>query len=189
VSATKVLCASYPAQRESVPRIRHELTEVAALMGASQEQTDMLALAVTEAATNVVVHAYGESGGELHVTAALLESALSLVIADDGRGLGQSPNKQGLGLGFRLIEASADQLKVAPRPSGGVEITLRFDLQPLTKRQIRCLQRLPDDHELVSIDNGSPIVRGRRGEWFQVTANGRCVAIVEPVRSYVDVQG
>jgi hypothetical protein len=59
----------------------------------------------------------------------------------------------------------------------------------LTKQQIACLEELADDFELVSADDGAPIVRGPRGELSRVGASGRLVALVEGARSYLDVNG
>jgi hypothetical protein len=62
-------------------------------------------------------------------------------------------------------------------------------LRTLTQRQIRCLQKLPEDHEVVSTGEGSPIVRGPRGELLKVKTNGRMVALVETVKSYLHIHG
>jgi len=63
------------------------------------------------------------------------------------------------------------------------------DVHPLTQRQIRCLEKLPEDHEVVSIDEGPPIVRGPRGQLLRVKANGRLVDLVEAVKSYLYIHG
>jgi hypothetical protein len=63
------------------------------------------------------------------------------------------------------------------------------DVHPLTQRQIRCLGELPEDHEIVSIDEGPPIVRGPRGQLLRVKANGRMVELVETVKSYLQIHG
>jgi hypothetical protein len=59
----------------------------------------------------------------------------------------------------------------------------------LTRRQIRCLEELPEDHEVVSTGEGPPIVCGPRGELLRVRANGRMVPLVESAQSYLDVHG
>jgi hypothetical protein len=63
------------------------------------------------------------------------------------------------------------------------------DAHPLTQRQIRCLETLPEDHELVTPGHGSPIVRGPKGELLQVKPSGRLVALVQGVQSYLQVHG
>ncbi len=63
------------------------------------------------------------------------------------------------------------------------------DTQRLTRRPIRCLEELPDDHEIVSNGDSPPIVSGPRGQLFRVMPNGRLVALVKRVRSYLYVNG
>jgi len=59
----------------------------------------------------------------------------------------------------------------------------------LTRQQIRCLERLPEGHEVVSIDNGPLIVRGPKGQLLRVKPNGHLEALVERVQSYLHVNG
>jgi hypothetical protein len=55
------------------------------------------------------------------------------------------------------------------------------------QRQIQRLERLPRDHEVLSIDDGPLIVRGPKGKLMlmRVKANGRLVALVARFRSYL----
>jgi hypothetical protein len=62
-------------------------------------------------------------------------------------------------------------------------------LERLTQRQIHRLERLPMNHEVVSIDHGPLIVRGPKGKLSRVKSDGRLVALVEKVRSYLYVNG
>ena len=64
-----------------------------------------------------------------------------------------------------------------------------LNTQPLTKRQIRRLQRLPEHHEIVSTKDDPPIVRGPRGQLLRVQQNGRLEGLVDRVRSYLHVDG
>src|SRR5262245_25457669 len=127
---TVLLRASYPAVRGSVRSIRQELARSAASVGASERETDSVCTAASEAATNVVMHAYDGTGpGEIHVTAAVHDRTLSVLIADDGLGLRASRNNEGLGLGLTVIAECADDSKLVQRPTGGVEVRMRFELQ------------------------------------------------------------
>jgi hypothetical protein len=47
------------------------------------------------------------------------------------------------------------------------------DTHALTKQQIRCLEELSENHEVVSTGDGPPIVCGPRGELLWVKANGQ----------------
>jgi serine/threonine-protein kinase RsbW len=140
---TKLLEDSYPALAHVLPSVRRSLQEIAGSAGASEEQREMLALAVSEALTNVIVHAYNDGAGQMHATAAVKDGTLSVVVADDGRGLGGSPNTDRLGLGFRLIGEAADEAIVRSRPSGGVEVRMDFELTR-TDSQDSAYAPLPD---------------------------------------------
>ena len=62
------------------------------------------------------------------MTAAVRDGTLSVVVADDGRGLGGSANTDGLGFGVSFIGEAADEAIVRSRPSGGVEVRMGFEL-------------------------------------------------------------
>lgn len=63
------------------------------------------------------------------------------------------------------------------------------DAHQLTRRQVSRLRRLPENYEVVSTDERPPIVRGPKGQLFQVKQNGRLEGLVERVRSYLHVSG
>jgi len=63
------------------------------------------------------------------------------------------------------------------------------DTESLTAGQMRSLEKLPADHELVSTGHGSPIVCGPRGELLAVKPSGRLVPLVQSVQSYLYVNG
>ena len=91
--------SSMPAVPESVGLIRYAVADLAAGAGVAEEQLDAIRLAVSEAVTNTVLYAYGESGGEIHATAELAGDELWVLIADDGRGIHAGLESRGLGLG------------------------------------------------------------------------------------------
>jgi serine/threonine-protein kinase RsbW len=68
----------------------------------------MIALVVTEACANVVLHAYPHTPGDLSVTAWVENGQLTIVIADDGIGLTGPSTRSGLGLGLRLMRELGD---------------------------------------------------------------------------------
>ena len=120
---------SYPAVADSVPRARRVLSEFAASSGLSAEQLEGVRLAVSEAVTNVVRHAYGDDHpGEIHVSASLYSGELRVLIADDGCGLPNPEGTRGLGLGLVWMAEFSDGLKLFTRPGGGLEVRLRFNL-------------------------------------------------------------
>jgi serine/threonine-protein kinase RsbW len=129
------LCKRYPAVAESVPRAREALSTLAESAGATSEQLDAIRLAISEAATNVVVHAYDGHPGDIHVEARLASGELWIRVADDGLGLRPNldrvrPNIEspGLGVGLAVISQVADAFAISTRSPGGTEVQMRFNL-------------------------------------------------------------
>ena len=122
------LSKCYPAVADSVPRARNALSEFAVSAGATGEQLDAIKLAVSEAATNVVVHAYDGRPGEIRLDARLASGELWIEVADDGQGMRPRIDTPGLGVGLSLISQLADGFTIAKRSSGGTEVHMRFDL-------------------------------------------------------------
>lgn len=125
----KDLELTYPALAESVPPARAALTRFAARAGASREQMQAVRLASSEALTNVVKHAYPDSPGSVHITAAVARGELCVLIADDGYGFHPHVRRGGLGLGLALIASLCDELQILNRPTGGTELCLWFKLR------------------------------------------------------------
>lgn len=133
--SSQTLTQSYLALPESVPAARHELVRFAEEMDADEEQIDAIRLAVSEALTNVVMHAYRPPGtaereqiGQMHVTASLAAGELWVLIGDDGTGLSNQVRSPGLGVGLALIAHSSDSLTIMNRATGGTEIRMCFAL-------------------------------------------------------------
>lgn len=104
-----------PAVPASVARARHAAVALARRSGAPDRVVADVALAVSEACTNVVMHAYrdADAPGALHVTAAVTDDGLlEVVIADDGKGLAERPDSPGLGMGFALMAAVTTGLEL-----------------------------------------------------------------------------
>jgi anti-sigma regulatory factor (Ser/Thr protein kinase) len=148
VSHADALNESYAAVPEAVPLARRALTDVAASHGAAGERLEEIRLAVSEALTNAVVHAYRDGeAGHFHVTAAVASGELWVLVSDDGRGLHAWNDSRGLGIGLSLISGLSDDFAIVTRSSGGTEVQMRFELkkspagEPTVKNVGRALQR------------------------------------------------
>ena len=80
-----------------------------------------IALAVTEAATNAVLHAYRdrEDVGTVIVEVERDDDHLCIYVRDEGTGLAPRVDSPGLGLGLGLIAQVADSADVRAPESGG----------------------------------------------------------------------
>ncbi len=128
VNMVESVSSSYPAVAETVPRTRRRLAGIAACAGATAEQLDRVRLAVSEAVTNAVEHAYDDGEGLVHVSAVAAGGHLLVLVADDGRGLTGSRNREGLGLGLSVAARMSDGFELAKRSCGGVEVQMQFNL-------------------------------------------------------------
>ena len=119
---------AYPAVPASVGLARRALSDFAKRVGASQAVVDAVTLGVSEAVTNVVVHAYRDSAepGEVEVAAALASGELWVIVADAGSGLRPRRDSPGLGLGLGLIAQVSDGVDLEHRAGGGLELRMRF---------------------------------------------------------------
>jgi anti-sigma regulatory factor (Ser/Thr protein kinase) len=115
-----------PARPENVAVVRHVLGALAEALGLPVAVTDDMRLAVTEACTNVVRHAYGDADGTIDVVVRPKGDALQVIVADTGRGLGPSPDTAGPGLGLPLIAALTDSLEIERGRSTGSRLVMWF---------------------------------------------------------------
>ncbi|MDQ6746101.1 MAG: ATP-binding protein [Actinomycetota bacterium] len=125
---SETLTRCYSAVPDSVPLARHELVQFALHAGATEDQAEAVRLSTSEALTNVVMHAYGEVGGRIHVSANLARGELWILIGDDGDGLRPHTDSPGLGVGLALVAQSSDGLTIVNRAGSGTEVRMRFNL-------------------------------------------------------------
>jgi serine/threonine-protein kinase RsbW len=120
-----------PARPESIPVIRHVLGAFADTLRLPPEVVEDMRLAVTEASSNVVRHAYDD--GELGPIDVLIQprgDRLEVIVSDRGRGMGLSPDVDGPGLGLPLIAALADSMEVQEAPIRGNRLRMSFGTRP-----------------------------------------------------------
>jgi serine/threonine-protein kinase RsbW len=110
----------------SVGDARRRVAAFAAEVGADRDLQARVALAVTEAVTNVVMHAYrGRASRPLHVAADFEDGGLEVVVADEGEGL-RPRRSPGLGAGLGIIAETCDEVVVREREGAGIELWMRF---------------------------------------------------------------
>lgn len=102
--------------------------QFAIAQGAEEVVRQNVELAVSEAASNVVVHAYrdDEEPGEIELELDTEGGELIIVVRDAGAGMAPRPDSPGLGLGMPLIANLADTLEIRTLDTGGTEVAMRF---------------------------------------------------------------
>ena len=103
----------------------------------SIEEINDIKTAVSEAVTNVIVHAYPERKGEIDVEVAIYDNELiSITIIDTGIGFADTEQvkkpfyttksaEEHSGMGFTIMEAFMDELDVRSEVGRGTRVSMR----------------------------------------------------------------
>jgi serine/threonine-protein kinase RsbW len=122
-----------PARAEYITLCRLALTGIARLRELSDELLADLKLALTEAASNSVRHAYGDKdAGVVDISYQLFSDRLVIEVTDHGEGFDPAEAEGSVaelsegGLGIAIIRAIADDVEFGVQP-GGRGSRLRFE--------------------------------------------------------------
>jgi anti-sigma regulatory factor (Ser/Thr protein kinase) len=122
---------SLPARAENVAVVRHALAGLGERMGMDEASVADLKTVVTEAAMNVVVHAYPENEkGALAVEAYGEHDGLTVVVRDFGMGIRPRPDveRPSLRIGLTLIAALSASFEISGGIDRGTEIRMHLPL-------------------------------------------------------------
>lgn len=124
---------TYPAVPRSVGTARTAVSAWLRADGVSDTTIGDIALAVSEACTNAVVHAYRDPIVANGVAVSFRLVAVSdgpsvrVTVCDDGAGMMPRADSPGLGLGLPVIAALTERLEVSPAPGGrGTVVSMLF---------------------------------------------------------------
>ena len=115
-----------PARAEYITLSRLALTGLARVRPIPEETLADLKLAITEACSNSVRHAYDGGDGVVEIVYRLEEDRIEIEVADDGTGFdhtgtgvpaGESDLSEG-GLGIAIIRSIADELEIGTGDTG-----------------------------------------------------------------------
>jgi len=125
------LAVTSPATPGEVGPLRRRVEALCADAGASAQVSKDVALAASEALTNVVMHAYvdRDQPGEMRLRASLDDGYVALEIEDDGVGIRPRLDSPGGGMGLALIASLAAELELGRGASGaGARVRMGFAL-------------------------------------------------------------
>ena len=120
----------------SVPALRGAIAEFVIAAGVREPLLTSVKLAVSEAVTNAVLHAYvgAVRPGAVRVAAWLEKDSLLVEVSDDGGGMMPRLDSPGLGVGLPFIADTADTLDISSSPRGGAQLRMMFALTPAVRR-------------------------------------------------------
>jgi len=122
---------SMPARPEGVAVVRQALAGLADALAFDANVVADMKMAVSEACTNVVVHAYDDEAGVLEVDMTAGDEGLTIQVRDHGTGIkpraDRSRDVPALGLGLPLIAALSDAFELHGSTGQGTEVRMTFN--------------------------------------------------------------
>jgi serine/threonine-protein kinase RsbW len=114
----------------AVPTLRGAIADFLGSAGIGDPLLTSAKLAVSEAVTNAVMHAYVDASrpGAVSVDAMFEGDSLLVEVADEGSGMMPRLDSPGLGVGLPLIADTTDTLDIRNSPRGGTVLRMSFRL-------------------------------------------------------------
>ena len=132
-----------PARSENEGAARSAISAFVAILNPTVEELGDVRLAVSEAVTNAIVHAYdGDESGLIYISVRLYENReISVEIADKGCGIenverAKEPfyttgnSEERCGMGFLVMQSFMDSLSVKSKVGRGTSVLMRKKLNP-----------------------------------------------------------
>jgi serine/threonine-protein kinase RsbW len=135
----------YPANGQAVAEARTHVTGWLRAEGADEVMIGDIAVAVSEACTNAVMHAYqspngdvpGGGDGRLAVVADRTGETVTVTVEDTGAGVRPRPDSPGMGLGFAIVASLCDHVEMRTGPGGtGTVVEMKFTPEGSRRRTI-----------------------------------------------------
>jgi len=117
---------SLPAVPENVAVVRHVMLAFGDTLDLPRRVVEDVRLAVTEACTNVVRHAYDDDDGLMDIQIRPYPDRLDIEVADTGRGIGTSTDREGPGFGLPMMATLADTLEIDRTTESGSRVAMSF---------------------------------------------------------------
>ncbi|MEW6545675.1 MAG: anti-sigma F factor [Bacillota bacterium] len=123
----------FPALPANVGVARVAVASFAAQLEFTWAELEEVKVAVSEAVTNAVVHAYPKGPGPVKVRAQLDGGILAVEVEDQGVGIADvaqarqtsfTTDPERMGLGFTFMESFMDQVEVWSEPGRGTRVSL-----------------------------------------------------------------
>jgi serine/threonine-protein kinase RsbW len=129
-----ILALALPRDEQTIPVSRHIATNAMAEIGVAEDDIDDIAVALTEACTNVLKHS--GPGDEFEVSLEVDDDQCVIRVVDTGRGFdsaslgfNNADSSAEQGRGIQLMRALVDSVKFISKPEAGTIVHLEKTLQ------------------------------------------------------------
>ena len=128
IRSVQVLRRALPAVPSSVTTMRADVAAFVSAAGIGEPLLTSVKLAVSEAVTNAVMHAYlgADQPGEVRLDARVDDGHVLVTVADDGCGMTPRLDSPGLGVGLPFIADTTDTLDIELSDGGGTQLRMVF---------------------------------------------------------------
>ena len=145
IKAENEVTLQFPSQSSNEGFIRSAVACFAAQMDPTLNELEDIKTAVSEAATNAIVHAYPDRIGKVTVKVRICAGqVLEITVRDYGRGIpdvekARQPmfttgGEERSGMGFTIMESFMDSLKVRSVAGRGTPVVMKKKIAPRIKR-------------------------------------------------------
>ena len=143
-----------PARAEYLAVIRQALAGVADALAVDDSVLNDMKVAVNEACTNVVVHAYPDGDGALEVGVRPQPEEVAVIVRDTGVGV-QPQSDPSAGVGFLLISSLSDRYEIRGGSDAGIEVRMVFKLDSPPDGELAAIEA-----EIATTRTASPVSAG-----------------------------
>jgi len=135
-----------PSRPDSVGMCRLAVAQFAGLLGFTLAEIEEAKVAVSEAATNAVVHGYRGTSGPLRLTLREVPGGMAMEVGDEGCGIpdvraamqpSYSQDPERMGLGFVFMGSFTDTLDVASEVGRGTTVRMLKMREEAQKEEAR----------------------------------------------------
>jgi len=143
-----IIALSLPRDEQTIPVSRHIAATAMAEIGVAEDSVDDIAVALSEACTNVLKHS--GPGDEFEVSLEVDDDQCVIRVVDRGRGFdseslgfGHADTSAEEGRGIEIMRALVDQVRFIPKPEAGTIVHLEKTLDFEDDRFVRQKRTVP----------------------------------------------
>lgn len=124
----------FPSKAENVSFARTAAALFASQLEFTLDDIDEIKVAVSEAVSNVVIHAYPDDTGWVFIQGYLYDDGIKLVVSDQGKGIEDveqamqpaytTAPEERMGLGLVFIKEYMDEVQIDSRPGEGTRLVM-----------------------------------------------------------------